>query len=80
MATSAQDSDKDELIDSDQNQIADYGGTAEDEVPTKSLEEVYNIIGMLNFRPALLSCMSKEKLFKYQTIRMHKIHRDDVII
>ena len=41
MATSAQDSDKDELIESDH---IEYGST-EDEIPTKTLEEIYAMIG-----------------------------------
>jgi hypothetical protein len=43
MADNMQDSDEEELIESDLN---DYGGTVTNEAPTKSLEEIYEIIGM----------------------------------
>ena len=38
----AESSDKNELIESD---LIDYGSTNEDNIPTKSLEEIYTIIG-----------------------------------
>lgn len=41
----ANSSDKNELIEPDQ---IDYGSTTEEEIPTKSLEEMYTIIGNSN--------------------------------
>ena len=43
MSTSSQKSEQDELIELDH--ISSYGSSADEEIPTKSLEDIYKIIG-----------------------------------
>ena len=51
MMQSAESSDKNELIESEQ---IDYGSTNEENIPTKSLEEIYSIIGKSFLRVTLI--------------------------
>ena len=43
MSTSSQKAEQDELIELDH--ISSYGSSADEEIPTKSLEDIYKIIG-----------------------------------